>query len=95
MWNPLAVATQLHNPREWLWAGKWRTSQCRWLRSRRQKGVSYPHTSEYLLGIASGAGSSVQVDLHLGLVLVLFLFSILERFFLSPAHPFPLCDREL
>lgn len=57
--------------------------------------MSYPHTSRYLLGIASGAGSSVQVNLHLGLALVLFLFSILERFFLSPVHPFPLCDRQL
>lgn len=57
--------------------------------------MSYPHTSGYLLGIASGAGSSVQADLYLGLALVLFLFSILERFFFSPGHSSPLCDREL
>lgn len=64
--------------------------------------VFYPHTSGYLLGIASGAGSSVQADLHLGLAVVLFLifFFILERFsffFFSPPPPnsSPICDREL
>lgn len=76
-------------------AGKWKTSQCRWLRTGRQKGVSYLHTSGYLLGTASGTGSSVQADLHLGLALVLFLFSFLVRCFSSSPHLSHPCDREL
>lgn len=77
-----AVATQLHNPREWLRAGEWKDQQVQMVENqaaKRECPILTLLDTYWELHLELG----LQDDLHLALALVLFLFSILERFFFS------------